>query len=56
MQNGKKKLFGIVTLNKYGNPFRRKLFIFFMLLIPIANFWCLRYTRIWAESCSPFIR
>ena len=38
MQNGKKKLFGIVTLNKYGNPFRRKLFIFFMLLIPIANF------------------
>ena len=39
MQNGKKKLFGIVTLNKYGNPFRRKLFIFFMLLIP-----CLLYT------------
>ncbi|MFQ7077412.1 MAG: hypothetical protein ACLRSW_05465 [Christensenellaceae bacterium] len=38
MQNGKKKLFGIVTLNKYGNPFRRKLFIFFILLIPIANF------------------
>ena len=34
----KKKLFGLITLNKYGNPFKRKLFIFFMLLIPIANF------------------
>ena len=38
MENQKKKLFGLITLNKYGNPFKRKLFIFFMLLIPIANF------------------
>lgn len=33
-----KKLFGIITLNKYGNPFKTKLFIFFMLLIPMLNF------------------
>lgn len=38
MENRKKKLFGLITLNKYDNPFKRKLFIFFMLLIPIANF------------------
>lgn len=38
MENQKKKLFGLITLNKYGNPFKRKLFIFFMLFIPIANF------------------
>lgn len=38
MTTEKKKLFGVITLNKYGNPFKRKLFIFFMLLIPMANF------------------
>ena len=36
--NKKKKLFGVISLNKYNNPFRRKLFIFFMLFIPMANF------------------
>ena len=36
--NERKKLFGVITLNKYRNPFKRKLFIFCMLLIPIANF------------------
>ncbi len=38
MKKEKKKLFGVITLNKYGNPWKLKLFIFCMLLIPILNF------------------
>lgn len=38
MKKEKKKLFGVITLNKYGNPWKLKLFIFCMLLIPVLNF------------------
>ena len=38
MKKEKKKLFGVITLNKYGNPWKLKLFIFCILLIPILNF------------------